>query len=41
MLDRLHHRVSRPEAIIHAQSGQARGVRDPADQRQRDKYQGE
>jgi hypothetical protein len=40
MLDRLHHRVSRPEAIIHAQSRQARGARYPADQQQRDQYDG-
>ena len=41
MLDRLHPWVARPEAIVHAESGKARGVRDPVAKRRRGKYQGE
>ena len=41
MLDRLHPWVACPEAIIHAESGKARSVRDPVAKRQRDKYQGD
>jgi hypothetical protein len=38
MLYGLHQRVSSPETIVGAESGQACGMGDPAEQRQRKYY---
>jgi hypothetical protein len=40
MLDRLHRWIARSEAIVHAERGQAFGMRNAARQRHSDQYQG-
>jgi hypothetical protein len=40
MVDRLHRWVSGPEAIVHAESAHAPSMRNAAEQRHSDEYQG-